>query len=235
MFADRVRIFIKSGKGGDGHVSFRRELYVPAGGPDGGNGGHGGDIIFMVDKGLNTLGDFRHNSKYIAESGEEGGKRRCTGKDGEDLIIKVPEGTVIYDDESMNYYKEQLTPELEESDPDYYADCKSMYDSYELAKKYDEDSWQRQIISQRIQPSLKIMYLEKSGETYNNARTKYDKDVEALEKNDWKYFVYQDLDETNLQILMTDESASNQLESLKDTKQALEWRLEKNILNNILI
>ena len=100
MFADRVRIFIKSGKGGDGHVSFRRELYVPAGGPDGGNGGHGGDIIFMVDKGLNTLGDFRHNSKYIAESGEEGGKRRCTGKDGEDLIIKVPEGTVIYDDES---------------------------------------------------------------------------------------------------------------------------------------
>lgn len=135
----------------------------------------------------------------------------------------------IYDDESMNYYKEQLTPELEESDPDYYADCKSMYDSYELAKKYDEDSWQRQVISQRIQPLLKIMYLEKSGETYNNARTKYDKDVEALEKNDWKYFVYQDLDETNLQILMIDESTSNQLESLKDTKQALEWRLEKNI------
>ena len=97
MFADRAKIVIRSGKGGDGHVSFRRELYVPAGGPDGGNGGHGGDIIFMVDKGLNTLGDFRHNSKYIAESGEEGGKRRCTGKDGEDLIIKVPEGTVIYD------------------------------------------------------------------------------------------------------------------------------------------
>jgi len=73
---------------------------VPAGGPDGGNGGHGGDIIFQVDKGLNTLGDFRHNSKYIAQSGEEGGKKRCTGKNGEDLIIKVPEGTVIYDDES---------------------------------------------------------------------------------------------------------------------------------------
>ena len=97
MFSDKVRIFIKSGKGGDGHVSFRRELYVPAGGPDGGNGGHGGDIIFQVDKGLNTLGDFRHNSKYIAQSGEEGGKKRCTGKNGEDLIIKVPEGTVIYD------------------------------------------------------------------------------------------------------------------------------------------
>lgn len=100
MFSDKVRIFIKSGKGGDGHVSFRRELYVPAGGPDGGNGGNGGDIIFQVDKGLNTLGDFRHNSKYIAQSGEEGGKKRCTGKNGEDLIIKVPEGTVIYDDES---------------------------------------------------------------------------------------------------------------------------------------
>ena len=82
------------------HIGFRRELYVPAGGPDGGNGGHGGDIIFQVDKGLNTLGDFRHNSKYIAQSGEEGGKKRCTGKNGEDLIIKVPEGTVIYDDES---------------------------------------------------------------------------------------------------------------------------------------
>ena len=100
MFADRARIFIKSGKGGDGHVSFRRELYVPDGGPDGGNGGRGGDVIFQVDKGLNTLGDFRHNSKYIAQSGEEGGKKLCSGKNGEDLIIKVPEGTVIYDDES---------------------------------------------------------------------------------------------------------------------------------------
>ena len=100
MFSDRARIFIKSGKGGDGHVSFRRELYVPDGGPDGGNGGRGGDIIFEVDKGLNTLSDFRHNSKYVAESGQEGGKRRCTGKDGADLIIKVPEGTVIYDDEN---------------------------------------------------------------------------------------------------------------------------------------
>ncbi len=100
MFADRTRIFIQSGKGGDGHVSFRRELYVPNGGPDGGNGGKGGDVIFVVDKGLNTLSDFRYNKKYKAENGEEGGKRRCTGKDGEDLIIKVPEGTVVYDDES---------------------------------------------------------------------------------------------------------------------------------------
>ena len=95
MFCDRAKVFIKSGKGGDGHVSFRRELYVPAGGPDGGDGGRGGDIIFLVDDGLNTLSDFRHVRKYIATSGEEGGKRRCHGKDGEDLVIKVPEGTVI--------------------------------------------------------------------------------------------------------------------------------------------
>ena len=100
MFVDRTRIYIQSGKGGDGHVSFRRELYVPNGGPDGGNGGKGGDVIFEVDKGQNTLGDFRYNKKYVAESGCEGGKRRCAGKNGEDLIIKVPEGTVIYDDET---------------------------------------------------------------------------------------------------------------------------------------
>lgn len=100
MFADSAKIFIKSGKGGDGHVSFRRELYVPAGGPDGGDGGRGGDIIFQVDKGLNTLSDFRHVRKYVAESGKEGGKRRCHGADGKDLIIKVPEGTVIKDFES---------------------------------------------------------------------------------------------------------------------------------------
>lgn len=98
MFVDRTRIYIQSGKGGDGHVSFRRELYVPNGGPDGGNGGRGGDLIFEVDPGLNTLSDFRYNKKYIAESGQEGGKRRCTGKDGEDLVIKVPEGTIVYDD-----------------------------------------------------------------------------------------------------------------------------------------
>lgn len=98
MFADRAKIFIKSGKGGDGHVSFRRELYVAAGGPDGGDGGNGGDVIFEVDKGLNTLSEFRHVRKYVAQSGEEGGKRRCHGKDGEDLVIRVPEGTVIRDD-----------------------------------------------------------------------------------------------------------------------------------------
>lgn len=100
MFADSAKIFIKSGKGGDGHVSFRRELFVAAGGPAGGDGGHGGDIIFEVDKGLNTLTDFRHIRKYAAGNGEEGGKQKCHGKDGEDLIIKVPEGTVIKEAES---------------------------------------------------------------------------------------------------------------------------------------
>lgn len=100
MFADRVRIYIRSGKGGDGHVSFRRELYVPAGGPNGGDGGRGGDIIFQVDKGLNTLGDFRHMKKYCAGDGKDGGKNKCHGADGDDLIIKVPEGTVIREAES---------------------------------------------------------------------------------------------------------------------------------------
>ena len=100
MFNDQAKIFIKSGKGGDGHVSFRRELYVPDGGPDGGDGGRGGDIIFEVDEGLNTLIDFRHVRKYVAENGEEGGKRRCHGADGKSLVIKVPEGTVVRDDAS---------------------------------------------------------------------------------------------------------------------------------------
>lgn len=100
MFADRAKIYIRSGKGGDGHVSFRREIYVPCGGPDGGDGGRGGNIIFEVDEGLNTLSDFRHIHKYTAQDGEPGGKRRCHGKDGSDLIIKVPEGTVLKDFES---------------------------------------------------------------------------------------------------------------------------------------
>lgn len=100
MFADSAKIFIKSGNGGDGHISFRRELYVAAGGPDGGDGGRGGDIIFEIDEGLNTLTDFRHVRKYIAKDGEPGSKRKCHGKDAPDLIVKVPEGTVIKDFES---------------------------------------------------------------------------------------------------------------------------------------
>lgn len=100
MFADRAKIYIRSGKGGDGHVSFRREKYVPNGGPDGGDGGKGGNVIFTVDEGLNTLTDFRHIRKYCAQDGAVGGKRNCRGKDGEDIIIKVPAGTVIKDAES---------------------------------------------------------------------------------------------------------------------------------------
>ncbi len=100
MFADSAKIFIKSGKGGDGHVSFRRELYVAAGGPDGGDGGKGGDVIFEIDDGLNTLTDFRMKRKYIAENGEPGSRRKCHGKDAKDIVIKVPEGTVIKDFET---------------------------------------------------------------------------------------------------------------------------------------
>ncbi len=100
MFADRAKILIRSGKGGDGHVSFRRELYVPKGGPDGGDGGRGGDVIFEVDEGLNTLQDYRHKRKYAARDGEAGGKRRCHGADAEDIILKVPEGTVVKEAES---------------------------------------------------------------------------------------------------------------------------------------
>lgn len=100
MFADRAKILIRSGKGGDGHVSFRRELFVPNGGPDGGDGGRGGDVIFKVDEGLNTLYEYRHKHKYKAQDGEQGGKRRCHGKDGEDIILRVPEGTIIKEAQS---------------------------------------------------------------------------------------------------------------------------------------
>lgn len=100
MFADRAKIYVRSGKGGDGHVSFRREKYVPNGGPDGGDGGTGGSVIFEVDEGMNTLSDYRHVRKYCAEHGENGGKRNCTGKNGKDIILKVPEGTVVKEAES---------------------------------------------------------------------------------------------------------------------------------------
>ena len=100
MFADRAKITICSGKGGDGHVSFRRELFVAAGGPDGGDGGKGGDVIFEVDKGMTTLGEYRHKHKFSAQPGENGGKSRCHGANGSDIVLKVPEGTVIKDAES---------------------------------------------------------------------------------------------------------------------------------------
>ena len=94
-FIDHAKILLVSGKGGDGHVSFRREKYVPAGGPDGGDGGNGGSVIFEVDHGLHTLSSFRHKYKFAAENGEQGGKRRCHGRNGKDIILKVPEGTVV--------------------------------------------------------------------------------------------------------------------------------------------
>lgn len=97
MFADTAKIIIKSGRGGNGHVSFRREKYVPDGGPDGGDGGKGGDVIFEVDQSLNTLNDYRHKRKFAAQAGEEGGKKNCHGKKGQDLILKVPAGTIIRD------------------------------------------------------------------------------------------------------------------------------------------
>ena len=100
MFADSAEIYIRSGKGGDGHVSFRRELFVAAGGPDGGDGGRGGDLIVEVDKGINTLNDFRHKRKFCAGDGQPGSKKRCHGADGEDLVLKVPEGTVIREKET---------------------------------------------------------------------------------------------------------------------------------------
>ncbi|MGN0395572.1 MAG: GTPase ObgE [Coprococcus sp.] len=114
MFADRARIYIRAGKGGDGHVSFRREKYVPDGGPDGGDGGKGGDVIFVVDEGMNTLTNYRHVTKYRAEDGEEGGKKNCHGCNGADVVLKVPPGTVIKDSETgkvildMAYKKEPV-------------------------------------------------------------------------------------------------------------------------------
>ncbi len=95
MFADFAKISIKSGKGGDGHVSFRREKYVPDGGPDGGDGGNGGNVVFVVDKNINTLIDYRHKHKFTAEHGQEGGPKRCHGANGADIVLKVPEGTII--------------------------------------------------------------------------------------------------------------------------------------------
>ena len=100
MFIDKARIFVKAGNGGNGAVSFRREKYVPAGGPDGGDGGRGSSIIIEADTGLRTLMDFKYKKKYTAPNGEDGSKRHRSGKNGEDLILKVPEGTIIKDEAS---------------------------------------------------------------------------------------------------------------------------------------
>ena len=106
MFVDRAKIMIKSGKGGDGAVTFRREPFVPQGGPDGGDGGKGGDVIFQADRNLRTLMDFKYKRKYEAEAGQNGMKKKRFGKAGENLVIKVPMGTVIIDEASGTVMKD---------------------------------------------------------------------------------------------------------------------------------
>ncbi|MCL1824222.1 MAG: GTPase ObgE [Oscillospiraceae bacterium] len=100
MFADIVKISIKAGDGGDGAVSFHREKYVAAGGPDGGDGGKGGDVVFIADDNLSTLIDFRYKKKYEAEDGQKGGAKKCTGKSAPDIVIKIPRGTLVRDSDT---------------------------------------------------------------------------------------------------------------------------------------
>ncbi|HNZ99914.1 GTPase ObgE [Ruminococcus sp.] len=111
MFVDQAKIKIKAGDGGDGAVSFHREKYVAAGGPDGGDGGRGGDVVFQVDDNFSTLIDFRYKRKYVADRGENGSSRNCTGKSAQPLIIKVPRGTVIRDAKSGRIMADMSTDE----------------------------------------------------------------------------------------------------------------------------
>jgi GTP-binding protein len=111
MFIDEVEIFVRAGKGGDGVVHFRREKYVPRGGPDGGDGGKGGDVILEVIPTLNTLSTFRHQTRFSAEDGSKGGKQNMTGRSGEDLVIPVPPGTIVYDAESGDAIGDLVEPE----------------------------------------------------------------------------------------------------------------------------
>lgn len=100
MFIDKAKIYVKAGDGGDGAVSFHREKYVAAGGPDGGDGGKGGDVVFVVDNNLSTLIDFTYKRKYKADNGDNGGTSQCSGKGGSDLVVKVPKGTLVRDAET---------------------------------------------------------------------------------------------------------------------------------------
>ena len=109
-FVDRVRITVKAGNGGNGSTSFHREKFVINGGPDGGDGGNGGDIRFLADMNMHTLLDFRYRSKYTAENGEDGKANRCSGKNGADLVIKVPVGTVVFDDQTDRVMADMDTP-----------------------------------------------------------------------------------------------------------------------------
>ena len=106
MFIDKVKIYVKAGNGGNGCVSFRREKYVAKGGPDGGDGGRGGNVIFQIDKGTNTLLSFRYKRKFVAENGGDGKGAKFHGKNGEDIIIKVPEGTLVKDDKTGKILKD---------------------------------------------------------------------------------------------------------------------------------
>ncbi len=110
MFIDQARIYVRSGRGGDGMVHFHREKFVPRGGPDGGDGGRGGDVIFEVVPTLNTLASFRYKSKYIAGDGQKGGPNNMTGKSAENLIVQVPPGTVIWDDDSGEMLGDLVEP-----------------------------------------------------------------------------------------------------------------------------
>ena len=110
MFVDRARIYIKAGDGGDGAISFHREKYISKGGPDGGDGGKGGDVIFVVDEGLRTLQDFRYKTRYRAEDGQNGGSSNCSGRSGEDLIIKVPPGTLVKDEQTGRILADLVKP-----------------------------------------------------------------------------------------------------------------------------
>jgi GTP-binding protein len=110
MFIDSARIYIKAGNGGNGIVSFRREKYIAAGGPDGGDGGKGGDVIFVVDESIRTLADFRYKKHYKAENGKDGGSSNMTGRSGENLIIKVPPGTVVKDEQTSRILADLTKP-----------------------------------------------------------------------------------------------------------------------------
>lgn len=106
MFIDKIKIYVKAGNGGNGCVSFRREKYVAKGGPDGGDGGHGGNVVFTIDEGSNTLLAFRYKRKFVAQNGGDGQGGKCHGKNGEDVMVKVPAGTLIRDAESGRILKD---------------------------------------------------------------------------------------------------------------------------------
>lgn len=114
MFTDKAKIYIKAGNGGNGAIAFHREKYVAAGGPDGGDGGKGGNVIFRVDPGMSTLMDFRYKRKYSAQNGGDGAGKRCNGKNGQDIIILVPQGTIIRDAESN-----RILADISELDRDF--------------------------------------------------------------------------------------------------------------------